>query len=167
MRPREAALWGVVCAFALAAASPVHAQMPRIDVNAGPLGDALADLGDALGISIFAPNTLVAGKTARPVSGSLTPEQALRTLLQGSGLIAKPASNGGFIIAEQAARANAPREIRPVVAETIFVTGQQIDRTLQDTKESVAVLTAQDIESRSLLDLDDVLLQSANVAGPG
>ncbi|WP_431469379.1 TonB-dependent receptor [Sphingosinithalassobacter sp. LHW66-3] len=52
---------------------------------------------------------------------------------------------------------------RDASVHTIVVTGQKIERTLQDTQESVAVTTAETIDQRTLLEIDDVFLQSANV----
>jgi len=51
--------------------------------------------------------------------------------------------------------------------EEVVVRGQKIERSLQDTKESVALITAESIESRGLIDLRDVLDQTAGIAGSG
>ncbi len=55
----------------------------------------------------------------------------------------------------------APVQNEPVFDE-IVVTGQKIERTLQDTKESVAVLNAQLLDDFVLLDIEDVLASTAN-----
>ncbi|MBT0585982.1 TonB-dependent receptor [Alteromonas oceanisediminis] len=47
--------------------------------------------------------------------------------------------------------------------EKVVVYGQKIERTLQDTKESVAVISEQFIDDIGLLDLDDAYLTTANV----
>lgn len=47
----------------------------------------------------------------------------------------------------------------------VIVTGQKMERSLQDTKESIVVLTAKDLESRSLYELSDVLKQTPGVTG--
>ena len=47
--------------------------------------------------------------------------------------------------------------------ERVVVYGQKIERTLQDTKESVAVLSEQLIDDIALLDLEDAYLATANV----
>ena len=49
--------------------------------------------------------------------------------------------------------------------ETITVTGQKIDRSLQETPASVAVVTNQQIEQQNLIDMFDVLEQMPNVTG--
>ncbi|MFT3727856.1 MAG: TonB-dependent receptor [Terricaulis sp.] len=56
------------------------------------------------------------------------------------------------------ADANSPAE-----AEEIIVTGEKIDRSLQDTPTSVQVVTARDIERQSLVDVYDALARTANV----
>lgn len=49
--------------------------------------------------------------------------------------------------------------------ETLVVTGQKIDRTLQETPASVAVITNKQIQEQNLIDLYDVLEQTPNVSG--
>lgn len=48
------------------------------------------------------------------------------------------------------------------VLDQIIVRGQKIERSLQDTKEAITVFTAEEIEDRILLDLEDVFNQTAN-----
>ena len=49
--------------------------------------------------------------------------------------------------------------------ETIVVTGQKIDRTLKETPNSVAVVTAEDLEKQNAQNISDVFSSMANVAG--
>ncbi|MCJ8320611.1 MAG: TonB-dependent receptor [Colwellia sp.] len=49
--------------------------------------------------------------------------------------------------------------------ETIIVTGQKIDRSLQETATSVAVITAKQIEEQQLYDFYDVIESTVNVTG--
>ncbi|MEL6692702.1 MAG: TonB-dependent receptor [Pseudomonadota bacterium] len=48
--------------------------------------------------------------------------------------------------------------------DTIIVTGQKIDRSLQDTPESVAVVTQVDIQTQNINDLADAISRTANIA---
>ena len=48
--------------------------------------------------------------------------------------------------------------------DTIIVTGQKIDRSLQDTPESVAVVTQIDIQTQNINDLSDAIARTANIA---
>ena len=58
----------------------------NIHIQAQPLGAALTQLGQQTSLQVFFDPQLVAGKQAPAVDGNLSPEQALRQLLQGSGL---------------------------------------------------------------------------------
>lgn len=73
--------FGLAPAPALAQTSPV-----KVSIQAQPLGDALLQLGEQTSLQIFFAQDVVAGLSARPVSGELTPEEALRQLLQGTGI---------------------------------------------------------------------------------
>lgn len=79
----------------LALALAVGAALPQayaeqapgnIHIQAQPLGEALSQLGQQTSLQVFFSPALVAGKQAPAVDGNLSPEQALRQLLQGSGL---------------------------------------------------------------------------------
>jgi outer membrane receptor protein involved in Fe transport len=49
--------------------------------------------------------------------------------------------------------------------EEVVVTGQKIERSLQDTKESVVVLTGDMLDERGLTDLTQIIEQTAGVSG--
>lgn len=53
----------------------------------------------------------------------------------------------------------------PRVLEEVIVTGQKIETSLQDTKESVAVFTENTLEQRNLTQLGDVIQQTPGVTG--
>ena len=57
-----------------------------IRIQAQPLSAALSQLGQQTSLQLFFSPDLVAGKQAPAVDGNLSPEQALRSLLKGSGL---------------------------------------------------------------------------------
>lgn len=50
-------------------------------------------------------------------------------------------------------------------ADVIVVTGEKIERSLQDTPASVAVTTREMIEDRNIIDLRDIYMRTPNVAG--
>lgn len=49
--------------------------------------------------------------------------------------------------------------------DTFIVTGQKLERSLQDTKESVVVLTGEEFEARNLTELTDVIQQTPGISG--
>ena len=63
-----------------------EAVASAIHIQAQPLGAALSQLAQQTSLQVFFSPQLVAGKQAPAVNGNLSPEQALRELLQGSGL---------------------------------------------------------------------------------
>lgn len=73
-------------ALAVSAAMPLAFAAEAIHIRAQPLGQALSELGQQTSLQVFFSPELVAGKQAPAVDGDLAPEQALRQLLQGSGL---------------------------------------------------------------------------------
>ncbi len=76
-------------ALAFGMATPeVRAQSAAVQISlpAQPLGQALLQLGRQTSLQIFYPQDLVHGLEAPAISGNLTPEQALRQLLQGTGI---------------------------------------------------------------------------------
>lgn len=138
-------------------ATPAFAQSnetQQIAIEAQPLSDALIEVSERYDVSIIVPDELTRGRTAAAIEGDLTVTQALRNALRGSGLTFQSSPGGAYLIVEFAS----------VEGNQIVVTGQQIDRTLQETKESVALITAETIEQRTLLDIEDALLQVPNVA---
>jgi iron complex outermembrane receptor protein len=73
----------------LATEPVLEAQSGRtvaFDIPAQPLAQALTAFGRQSGVQVAFDPTLAAGKTSAAVSGSLTPDQALRQLLGGTGL---------------------------------------------------------------------------------
>lgn len=168
-RWKRAALCGAASSLAIIVTTPIAIAQElsqalaqqQIDIPGGPLDDALIAVSELFGVTVIAPNDLVSGKSSPGASGVLDAGQAIEALLKGQSLDFRRSATGAYIIAQQTAQRAEPEE--PVIDDTIVVTGQQIDRSLQETKESVAIFTADEIEGRSLLDIEDVLLQSANV----
>ena len=56
-----------------------------------------------------------------------------------------------------------PAYAQPEIEE-ILVTGQKVSRSLQDTTDSVAVMSSEMMDDQVVLSMDDVLQQTANVS---
>ena len=72
--------------LALAVAISTAQAAEGVHIRAQSLGAALSQLGQQTSLQVFFSPDMVAGKQAPAVDGNLSPEQALRQLLQGSGL---------------------------------------------------------------------------------
>lgn len=160
-----------------AAESAQAASELAIRIPAQPLGQALNALAAKTGWFIGADAALVRGKQAPALDGAYSPEAALRALLDGSGLQYRITQDRAVIIERSApAAATAPvsRSVRPAVVEQppepemlslgeIVVTGEKINRKLEDTLSSVAVATTADIETHGDQSLTDIMLRTPGV----
>lgn len=86
-----------VCATA-AGISPAYAQAKLFDVPAQPVSSAVSLLGHQAEIQIVAAERLTNGKNANAVKGNMTVEEALRRLLEGTGLAARRIGPSSFTI---------------------------------------------------------------------
>jgi len=106
---------GLAVMAAIGAGTPVtaRAQAPaaeaRIEIPGGPLGTALARLGQQAGLVIAVDPALVRDQRTASLSGSYGPAAALERLLAGSGLRAEADGQGGFrVVAAPAPAAAGP-----------------------------------------------------------
>ena len=144
----------------------------QIEIAGGPLGDTLVELGERFNVNIIAPDRLVRGKSVGAVSGSLTPEDALEQVLEGTGLEATPRANNAFLISEAEPVSELETEAQveppmtdpdPLVADTITVTGQKVERSLQDTTSSVVVLQESLVQDLTFTEITDLYRFAPNV----
>lgn len=161
------------------AAAPVAA--PReISIPTQPLGDALNAWARQTRTQIAVQQTLVVGKTAPAVSGSLTPRQALDQLLAGSGLVADV--QGGEVTIRRAPDPAAGEVALPAVTVTAEAerssitegtgsytsastnTATGLGLSIRETPQSVSVVTRQRMEDQGLTQLTDVVTQTAGLS---
>jgi hypothetical protein len=94
----------LVSSFTIAGSAPSLAQSSepgtRIDFNipAQSLARALVAYGSATGLEVFYNAALAERRQSAEVMGSLTPAVALRTLLHGTGYVARTTGPGVFTI---------------------------------------------------------------------
>lgn len=93
---------------ATAQAQTAQAQQ-QFSIPAGTLREALDTLASQSGITVMYSPELVAGKTSRGLSGRFGATEALRRLLDGSGLEAQAAGDATFTLKQ----ASQPRQSRP------------------------------------------------------
>lgn len=158
----KAALFSMASALVLANPAISYAQeaaqqeVQVLSLAEGPLGDRIIDLSEALGVNIFAPSGLVAGKQAPAISGTYSADAAIDTLLVGSGLEATPGPNGGYVLAaaqqDSSVRLIDDRDNSSAVfgnesiQETIVVTGTNI-RGLTPESTPLRIIDRQEIQA--------------------
>jgi len=166
----------IICIFMLATlASPALAQgeIRDMDLPSQPLQTSLTAVGKAFGLTVMAPGELVRGKTAPAVSGQLTAAQALRKILEGTGLEVGQTANGAFVVRESGTpgdrSGNSPESTpKPVESglrlQPVIVTGERTARTVFETASSVAVISGKDIDNtQSAREVDDLLKTIPNI----
>jgi iron complex outermembrane recepter protein len=154
---------GVILCLCILPGALVHADAEtfQFSIKKQPLPQALSEFSIQSRLQVTVPSDLVNGKPGQTVQGNLTAEAALQNLLAGTGLKAEPSGSKSFVISKLATKVV---DDSPLV-EQITVMGIKLESGLQDTKESIAVLTSKTIEERGLIDIGDALAQTAGVSG--
>ena len=133
---------------------PAHADAQTIDIPAQPLPAAIRQLAEKTGMQILYAADLVAGRTSHAVSGRLAPAEALREMLEGSGLRYRE-NNGAYALQEAAKTPQ--RTTARVITDDVVVTATRTEQRLTDVPASVSVITAQDIAKQRPTVVSDLL----------
>lgn len=156
------------------APSAAHAQETAVQLSipAQPLGKALLQLGQQTSLQIFYSQSVVEGHMAPSVSGSLAPEEALRRLLQGTGIEYSRQGNSVTL-----SRTSSLTELAPVRVKAAGLsdpttegtgsytsgsanTATKLSLSLRETPQSVSVITRQRMDDQGLTQLSDVVVQT-------
>lgn len=147
----------------------------NVDIPKQPLANSLHIFGEVSGMSISFPNDLVSGKTAPEVRGRMTRKEALRRLLDGSGLQGKIEGNSIFIqpapksgIEKREAKSSLDLDKVEVRAKKFYEVGPMpgLALTKEEIPGNVQSITAKEIKDSHALSLTDLMnskLQSVNV----
>ncbi|MBB4865719.1 outer membrane receptor protein involved in Fe transport [Pseudomonas nitritireducens] len=142
-------------------AGTTRAQELDFAIPAMSLDDALAAYGIATNVQVLYPAGLTQGLRSGPATGRLTREQALAQILAGSGLSFRFTDQRSVTLQgrEEAAGApDSPLEMAPVV-----ISGEKINRTLEQTQTSVVVNGAADFAEHGDNTLNDVFARTPGV----
>lgn len=143
-----------------------------IRIAAQPLGGALLQLADQAGLELaYAPGT-VQDVQAPAVSGDLTPDQALRSLLAGTGIEFRRAGKRVSLSRPVADTA----QLEPVVVQGAYdnltegshsyaysgpsATSTKLGISAKETPQTISVMTQQRIEDQGLTSIQEVLQQT-------
>jgi iron complex outermembrane recepter protein len=157
----------------VASQAAMSAQSGTISISPQPLAAALAEFSQQTGLKTTYPASLVEGKTAPRVNGSLSAEQALSQLLSGSGLRYQLLGTDAARIEVDPAAAQ-PQELpRMVVSDTddaatsyaavAASTGTKTDTPLIITPVVVTVIAEQALEDQHVTSLSEALTNSSGV----
>ncbi len=157
------------------------AQAPDVtfDIPAQPLADALALFGRQSGMQVSVDAALIRSKQSRGVSGKMTPEQALRQLLSGTGIIFRLTDGDtallesvesgdrltlGTVSVEGAAPRDPGRtEGSDSYLGTQVTVGSKDSVAIRQVPQSVSVVTRQKIEDRNYTGLQDAMKETTGM----
>lgn len=183
MSDRSMVKAGFMATFcALAVATAAHAEAPQpIDVPAGDLATALKSLSQQVHVNlVYTPEGVRGIKTAG-VNGSLTAADAVRKLLEGTGLrLSTDPSTGAMLIVQETqgsstSRSTGSAEQSTLAAESIetvnvfgtlentLSVGSKSGLSLRETPKSVTIVTRERIEAQNLMTVTDALTQATGV----
>lgn len=144
----------------------------------GPLGQAMIRFGEIAGLRVLVPSDLVRERATSGVSGRLTPDQALRQILSGTGLSGRIGETGTVTLEPTPAEGGAllPAD-GPIQLEAISIVGtpqtryhsriaETGSRTTNDVSaipRSVDVIPEQLLQDQHAREMEDVYKTAPNV----
>lgn len=139
-----------------------QASQQAISVSAGPLTPALNSLAAQTGLQILFDASVAQNKSTRGVKGTLTPEQALRAVLAGTGVDVRFAGENRVTL-QNAPSVAANPEQDGTLLEPIVIYGARNATTLGATTSSVAVLNAETLANSQMRTTQETFRRMANV----
>ena len=161
-----------------ASASPPSAPTAvSLSLPSQPLAQALGVLSRQYGTAIGGESSLLEGRTAPAVRGTVTLQQALERVLAGSGLTVVRSGASGFTVIRAAAAGTttlAPVTVTADAEETATAhmpgyiarrntTGSKTDTPIIETPQSISVVTADFIEATGATRLKEALAYTPGI----
>ncbi|CAG8869960.1 Ferrichrome outer membrane transporter/phage receptor [Pseudomonas fluorescens] len=179
LRPSLMALAIALASPALCAADP--SAIRGYDLPRAPLASTLNHIASQAGIALVLDPTLVSGRTCAPVSGQYDALGALQAALSGTGLQLQQSSAGSYSLVatpdgslalpETSIDASSSYESAWGAASGYVATrtaaGTKTDTAIAELPRSVTIVTRQQMEDRSVLNLNDALRYTAGVQSSG
>ncbi|MBC3364954.1 TonB-dependent siderophore receptor [Pseudomonas sp. SWRI154] len=190
-RPFETLLRPSLLAIAIALASPL-ASGPLLaaeqasgvrayNLPAAPLASTLNQIASQAGLALSLNPSLASGKTSAPVQGQFDATGALRQALRGTGLQLEQSSAGTYSLVAVPEGVMVLPETSVIgagVSETAWgptegyvatrtAAGTKTDTPIVEAPRSMSVVTRQQMDDRSVLNLNDALRYSAGVTSSG
>ena len=150
------------------------------DIPTQPLTTALTLFGQQAGLQVTVHAALVRDRTAPEVRGRMTSGEALSRLLAGTGLVYAIAGDGTVVIEEPGPpsidgaielgpvrvvgdRSNTLTEGTGSYKTGAVSTATRLNLSPRETPQTISVVTRQQIEDFSLVDIDDILGSTSGV----
>ncbi|QRM57965.1 TonB-dependent siderophore receptor (plasmid) [Sinorhizobium sp. BG8] len=175
-------LAGVSAVVAQDAAPQLSSETRTFNIKPQALANALTQFGGQAGIQVSVNAASVSGLTSPGVSGSMTPQDAIRRLLAGTNLSHRFTGPATVLIGNDAASTGATGGADETVLEEIVVnagsggviqadgyvgkssaTGAKVDTPFVQTPQSISSVTQSQINDRNPQSLSDAIAYTPNV----
>ncbi|KQV17408.1 TonB-dependent receptor [Pseudomonas sp. Root329] len=165
----------VLLTATLLGSSMANAAPVKVNIAGQSLSNALTELGMQTNLQILYSPDQVAGIKSRAVSGSLEPSDALKALLQGTGISFQINGNsvtlvsGGGSSLQLGATTISGQALGLTTEDTgsyttgATTTATKLPLTLRETPQSVTVVTRQQMDDRGAKSVGDVLRNTPGV----
>lgn len=120
-----------------------------IEITQQELAPALRQLASQAGVQIVHASAVIDRLQSRPIKGEMSVEEALRRLLDGSGLEFRKEGDNSYVIVRN-------KQVENVLPEMV-VTATRTERRIEDVPASVSVIAAKDIATQNPTVLSDLL----------
>jgi iron complex outermembrane recepter protein len=177
-RGRAALLGATACVFVMMA-PPALAQKRSFDVSAQAAETGIVALGHQADIQIIAARKYTQGKRTGVVRGEMSVDQALKALLQGTGLTARPTGAKTYVVVPsegtkatsalvpvQVVAPAAPPQKSMVQDEApaeIIVTAQKREESIRNVPIAVSAFSAQALDDKKIEGGSELLRAVPNV----
>lgn len=178
-RGRAALLGATACVFVMMT-PPALAQKRSFDVSAQAAETGIVALGHQADIQIIAARKYTRGKYTGAVRGEMSVDQALKALLQGTGLTARPAGAKTYVVVPavgaKTSVAPAPAPVQTVAAgpvqkpaqdeapAEIIVTAQKREESIRNVPIAVSAFSAQALDDKKIEGGSELLRAVPNVS---
>lgn len=152
----RAILAGSAAALAWQTAVAESQASARYDLPAAPLEESLSRLAQQAGITLPLDPALLSGKQAPALQGSFDTAQALRHLLQGSGLSAQQIANGVWALQADGQSSFA--------LEDLIITASQTAHSELTAPASVSVVSREQLRQMQAHDLGEAVAKVPGVS---
>ncbi len=165
----------VLLTATLLGSSMANAAPVKVNIAGQALSNALTELGMQTNLQILYSPDQVAGIKSRAVSGSLEPSDALKALLQGTGISFQINGNsvtlvsGGGSSLQLGATTISGQALGLTTEDTgsyttgATTTATKLPLTLRETPQSVTVVTRQQMDDRGAKSVGDVLRNTPGI----
>lgn len=131
----------------------------KFDIEPQALAKALMQFSRQADIVVTMTTELAEKKTSRAIQGEMSPDDALKQLLEGTGLVYEVTSSGSMIIrSEEESESLGPSKIdKKDDVEELVVTGSAIIKDPNKLTRQTTTFTRSEIERSGMTRLDDFL----------